>query len=461
MGPEPVPGSYGPPPWGGAVIRFGDVDVSTAVRNANVSSHIGDMARAVLHLRRSAPDLTRVDFTAEVVIGRGHDDSDRLFTGLVVSAAPEEEDLRVECVSNPALLESSTGALQVRMPPVDTIYAILRTAGMPPERMQLHGIEDLPTELYEVAVPVHGLTATDPVRIGPVSLSTDRSASATVAVLDDSDVVRQFTDSAAHAVTYVLATRTFDAVTAGIRKIDAALAFINVRLRFANAIDPTGAAPGWSRQQLNQVVSRGNLIAARGQMTGRTWLQEIGDAETSVLEQLVASPAANATLTARRPALRDAYGAAARAVVADDPVTKITAINEALEFYAARADLNYGFTKQERKALRNAAEGFSARKRKRIENLLGIMNQVPLMARLRHQFAVDGVPMTPSDMETLARVRKHRNDLVHGLSGEVDDADIERAVSIVARILTYGSHAITRPETTDPAAAVDPAPPTA
>jgi hypothetical protein len=49
--------------------------------------------------------------------------------------------------------------------------------------------------------------------------------------------------------------------------------------------------------------------------------------------------------------------------------------------------------------------------------------------------------MTPSDLDTLKRLRDHRNELVHGRAGHGDDADIERAVSIVARILTYASHA--------------------
>lgn len=424
---------------------FGDVDVSSAVRKANVSSAQGDMARAVLHLRRSAPDLARVDFTSEVVVARRGGNGIRLFTGLVVSAVPEGEQLRVECVSNPVLLEPTAGALQMRTDPVDAIYTILRTARIPPERMQLDGLERLPMELFEVAVPVSGLTSATRVRVGPVSFVTDGTPSRMTGLLDDSEFVRLFGAAPAHAVTYVAAARTFDAIAAGLRRIDAALALINVRLRFANAINPDGSAPGWSRHQLKQLVSRSNVVAARGQTSGRSWLQELGELEPTALQELVASSAANVMLNSRHSALRDACGAAARAIIASDPVTKITAISEALEFYAARTDLKFDFTKPERKVIRKATAGFSLRKRRRVENLIGTLNQVPLMARLRHQLAGDGVPMTSSDMDTLARVRKHRNDLVHGRTGDADDAEIERAVSIVARILMYGSHAAAGP----------------
>lgn len=440
------PSGYGPPAIGGAVVLFGDVDVSSALRNANLSNSRGDMARAVLHLRRSAPDLTRVDFTSEVVVARGTGRGDRAFTGLVVSAVPEGEDLRVECVSNPALLEPTAGTLQVRTEPIDAIYAILRTTGIPPERMQLEGLERLPLELFEVAAPVSGLTSTKPIRLGTVSFVTDGSPSRMTRLLDDSELASTFGAAPAHAVTYVAAARTFDAIDAGVRRIDSALALINVRLRFANAIAPDGSAPGWSRHQLKQLVSRQRVVAARGQTSSRTWLQELGEPEPAAVQELVASPAANATLNTRHAALRDAYGAAARAIVASDPVTKITAISETLEFYASRADVTFDFTKTERKAIRKAAAGFSEQKRRRVENLIGTLNQVPFMARFRHQLAADGVPMTPSDLDTLKRLRDHRNELVHGRTGRANDADIERAVSIVARILTYASHGGASPD---------------
>jgi hypothetical protein len=120
-------------------------------------------------------------------------------------------------------------------------------------------------------------------------------------------------------------------------------------------------------------------------------------------------------------------------------LTKITAISECLEFYVGTTEAPYGFTRPERRALTKAAREFAPDKKKRVEQLLGSLNEAPLMRKLRFQLAEDGVPLTEGEMATLLRVRSQRNDVVHGKTDIVDEADVQQAVALLARIMVHAS----------------------
>ena len=47
--------------------------------------------------------------------------------------------------------------------------------------------------------------------------------------------------------------------------------------------------------------------------------------------------------------------------------------------------------------------------------------------------------MTEGEMDTLLRVRGQRNDVVHGRRDTVDQADVQQAVALLARIIVYAS----------------------
>jgi hypothetical protein len=60
------------------------------------------------------------------------------------------------------------------------------------------------------------------------------------------------------------------------------------------------------------------------------------------------------------------------------------------------------------------------------------------MAKLREAATRDGAPVAESEYKLLGRLRKARNDAVHGRSPELPlREDVDHAVSIVARLLVY------------------------
>src|SRR5206468_1664744 len=119
------------------------------------------MTSAEIVLEVHAPAISDIDFTTEVIIALVHKDSGRVFTGYVVEAIADRDALRVTCSASPALQEPMTGQMVSKAPALDLIYALLRQAGIPDQRLRLQGLEQLPVEIFEVAVPIAGLALSE------------------------------------------------------------------------------------------------------------------------------------------------------------------------------------------------------------------------------------------------------------------------------------------------------------
>lgn len=426
----------------GPIVHFGTVDASVAIRAASASSSVGELSSATIALDAGAPVVADIDFTAEVKLAHANIDTGRWFTGYVTGATHDDGLLQVICSGRPQLHDPLPGAFVSRAP-LDAMYALFRDAGVRDEKMFLQGLDQLPTEIFEVVAVVEGVKLTEPVRVGAVTFVPSGHVTESARVLGDEPLVQTFIASEAFAITYVTATRLYDAERAGTSRIEPSVAWTNVRLRYANAISPDGVFVGWNRDQLRQVARQGELILVRGVATGRAWLRRRGQpirtevtldkSEIESVDQL------------RKPRLNNAFVSAGRAISSSDPISRINAISECLEFYAGATKFNYGFTKSDRKKLLKAAKELSEDKQRRVDTLVGHLNEAPLLARVRLQCARDGVPISDDDFSVIERVRTQRNDLVHGRTLTVDAGDVERAIAILARILLYAEAAGSEP----------------
>jgi hypothetical protein len=91
-----------------------------------------------------------------------------------------------------------------------------------------------------------------------------------------------------------------------------------------------------------------------------------------------------------------------------------------------------------RRARRSLPKDLDPELRERAMTLLAKINDPPPMAKLREATRRDGVPLTEADYDLLARVRKVRNDTVHGRGADVPESgDVDHVVSIVARLLMF------------------------
>jgi len=423
------------------IVFFGDVDVSSAMLGIQTKNAVNTMASANVQFDALAPVLADVDFTSEVTIARGDRDAGRVFTGYAVEAIVEDGFLKVECQGYPALHDPPSGARISRTSAVDNIHTILREAGLPDSRLQLAGLDQLPIEVFEAVIPIDGLILSTRVALGEVVLLPNGSAEEHVLGLidaPDNPLVGEFQAGRAFAVTYVTAARMYEAERAAIGRVDVAIAWANVRLRFAGAVTPAGELVDWNRARSKQLASRSDLIALRGMLTNRCSLHKMAAPAVTELA-LTSEQNVSGQGLASDAGLRGAIRAAARAISSPDPLTKITAISECLEFYVGSTDASFGFTKAERRALAKAAQGFTADKKARVGEIIGQLNQSSLMRKLRFQLANDGVPMTKEEMATLLRVRGQRNDVVHGRTDTVDQSDVQHAISLLARVMVHAN----------------------
>lgn len=419
-------------------VIFGDVDASDALMGGEVTASVRTMRSARLILKASSYVVREIDFTTKVVVGvRGS--TEILFTGYVVSARPDGHALEVQCAAQPSMLEPLHGSFVATAGALDLLYAMARESGLPDERLNFQGLEDLPLELFEVAAPIQGLAASGRVAVADVVFLPGGRAAETLRGLRDHPLVTEFTQSATVAVTYVLASKLLLAEQAGVRAIDAALAWINLNMRYANGVTPDGRPQSWSRQQLALTAARTELVAARGLATGRIWLRR--RATRPAVEITLAAGGATAAVALQEGGrgLREAALAAARGIASTDPVTRVSAISECLEFYAGSTRLPSRFTRSDRKALLDCARSLDPEKQQRVQELVGNLNNPSLLSRVRYQMAVDGVPVTEDDFAALHKVRRHRNDLVHGRTPSADTADIDRVLALLARVLAYAT----------------------
>lgn len=76
--------------------------------------------------------------------------------------------------------------------------------------------------------------------------------------------------------------------------------------------------------------------------------------------------------------------------------------------------------------------------RQRVLDLLATINEAPLMTRLRSALAIDNVPFTEEDLSVLKRLRRQRNDALHGRQrGRPDSNDLDLARGFVNRMIVF------------------------
>lgn len=130
--------------------------------------------------------------------------------------------------------------------------------------------------------------------------------------------------------------------------------------------------------------------------------------------------------------------ALARAAHEVDPIGRVQALFEAIEFYVGDIKVDKLFSKCDRKGILRALPRLMAEQSRRIEQLVGDLNNAPLRTRLMRALDIDGVLVTAPEIELLWRLRDLRNDVVHGRRSDLPvTEDVEYGVSIVSRMLVY------------------------
>jgi hypothetical protein len=390
-----------------------------------------------------------VDYFAEVRISVGND---LIFTGAVLECVPESGDVRINCGAAPALEELVLPPLAVRdIPAADMIYFTLRSIGWPEERMSLHGLDQLPFEPFEVRAPIEGVSLDQEAMIGGIRLVPGEAAGDPLRNLgsalenDEAQNLASAFRADAYAVALEPAARTFDAEHAALRSIDVALGWLNARTRYGLARAPNGDAMSFRRVRALARPRRGNVAYTRGLETGRQLIRLLGPSlpPASLTEQEFDFSSErlppNVSFQDEQAIL-----ACRRAVEEEDPLARVTALWEAIEFYTAGSRARRLFRPEEltwvEKTVANSLpqDALTSEQQARVRHVLRELNSPPLLTRLRAALDRDGVPVSGGDIALLQRLRRLRNDAVHGRSTELPtNEELAHAISIVGRMLLF------------------------
>lgn len=426
-----------------ALVAFGDTEISEGIIHAHTKHGVDITGSARIVMENDVFSEHIVDFTAEARIYAIRDKQQSIiFTGVVDEVIPGPFSTEIKFITtNTILNEIRMGGLgiggQIHGPEV--LWSILRAAGVPENRISVEGFERRPLEVFEVASAVDGVKLSTAISMGSVRIVPASLVSQLADGLGPDELLERYRDASCWALTLTTATTLFDAESEGLKAIDLALAWLTVRTQYTSATLHKNQPRRYHRSWTRSHVSRRDIVAVRGLATGRRWLRAPADLpnrpilQLEDIEDLLSIPLPiklsqelSASISAWRRAL-------------DDPslLSSVVALWESIEFYVAGVYSDELFDKHQRSAIRaRALNGLEGAQRERVEHVLAMLNQLPLMARLRLAIKADHVPITEAEIALLARVRKIRNGLVHGRSSEERrEEDVKYAIALVNRML--------------------------
>jgi hypothetical protein len=425
-------------------VRIGQVDLGPAVLNGQFRTAMQELPTTTLTLDTRLLAGQPVDYFGLVQVAAPNTRLGPTFAGNVVAAAPEPSGLELTCQTHPSLTESRVGRFEsYNCDGREVIYLMTRTGGLTDDQISIEGLDELPLEVIEVLVPLTGVAVDAPVHLGALSLLDPKTTLPLLEPFQQGEMYETMAAADSHAVYRQVARGMLDVEQRAIRAVDVMLGWTATRARYGLAYLPNGEPQEFTRAQALSRPERADVIFSRGLESGRMWLRELtiyAPDDQIVVESDGSQwtpPAPDELSTAQQLA----FMALRRATTLDDTLQRIQALWEAIEFYVARIGVGRRFSRAEAKRVRKRVpKDIDPALRQRVMDLLGKINDPPLMAKLREAARRDGVPITDAEMDLLQRVRTVRNDTAHGRQADVPSTeDVNYAVSVVARLLMHGA----------------------
>lgn len=374
-------------------------------------------------------------------------DEDDVMHGHVVEAQPQDGG------SVSLSLKGATALSEPLLPPMvlqeidkrEVVYLAAREAGFAPEDVDIHGLaEALEFEPLWVLAPVRGLSVRQVVRVGVVELLTADAGREMLLRFSpplDAQFADPLKDVDAFARVAVPAKYLHDAEREGLGLIDDAAAWLTTRLRYSWSHAPDGRLEPYERAATLTVVERLPGVAVFPVAgAGRRWWRDTAVAHR---ERSVELRRDSPWLTPAMPTRvslgdRQALLALQRAITARDPVQRVAALWNAIEFYLGDRSPAPGFTGEEiAAAVERASEGMAEAKARRVGNVLRQwLNSWSPQARLEHVLSDEGVPFTDEGMRCIRRLRRSRNRALHGAGATPRHDDIDQVIGLMSRAMT-------------------------
>lgn len=429
------------------IFRINVGPASFAVPDGRATSAINepDTASGTVAADVMARSPTDWAAPAEAAIG-----SHVLMSGEVVEALPQRDGSVALSLRSGVMLGENLMPPMVtqNLTPQEIVYVSARSAGFAIDKIDIHGLDDLPVEPMWVLAPVDGVRVEGTLRVGVVEF-VDVEAGHEMLRRFCPPLEPVFTDplegTSAFARVAVVASLLYEAEQEGLALIDTAVAWLTTRLRYSWSHGPDGTLQHYERAPTRVVVARHDGVAVLAVDGHRRWWRKgttVGRRSGEVT-LAAASRWTEPPLPAEvAPGDRQALFALQRAVTASDPVQRVGALWEAIEFYVGERNPSRRFTRTEVSAIVDRAiDGLRGDQATRVEEVLRqFLNQPPITARLKHVLGEEGVAVTNNDLALLRRLRDERNLALHGSTAAPEHEEIDRGIAVLTRALTTRLH---------------------
>ena len=393
--------------------------------------------------------LPGVSFAGEAQItatygGRVHP----LFTGLVDTVDVAEDGIAcIELIGlHRDLAASLIGGLVVGpgTGKVEMIYSLLRQAGLPEERIKLDGWKPGPKEFFIVAAPVDALSLSTMRHVGEVVFANFNPV--TMNLTGDSPLIHEFETASCWASVTVEALTLVEAEGTGIAKLSAALNEVRAFAYYSYPVLNGEVKPfDWRRTQARPHLASLTYVGAVA--SARRWLRNRVDGsklETLDLDELAlpTSSEHESGLPAKRQ-LDRALAEWHLSVDASTEAARLAHLWRALECYVAGVKASARsaslFSKNELTVAADSlrsTKAWSEDQLTRLEELVGRLNEPPLLARIRATLEADEIEIDDAEFDALVATRSMRNHLEHGRSlTAAQHRALDLAAAIANRII--------------------------
>lgn len=290
---------------------------------------------------------------------------------------------------------------------------------------------DSSDDLMVVLIPVDGINAEPPFLAGQAVFVSDRRVAELAAFENvDPELVLRFQETSSWATVILAGDFEYELQVRANRLVDAAIAWImmthSTGLSSIGDIGPLPFRREWTRSR----PKRRGIVLLCGDRTGRRLLKgdgwndlgpPLGGRDSTRLPEL--SPAMS------QEPLLEALLAWRRGVEASDHYGACAAFCEAIECAVASVKVEPMFNSEQKRNLRaQLSSGLDGARLERIEQMIDGLNSPSLIHRVQAVAEQRGIEIKPADFDAFRRVRKARNDFVHGgVRTDVDPADLNCA----------------------------------
>lgn len=429
-------------------VCFGEGEAGGAVEGGGSSDPLDALATTDFRIDADLLGSEPIDYWAPVIERIDErDDGREMFSGNVRVAVPEGRVISVKCEAGATVLEQNRGGtVAANFEEGELLHAlgaegVLKLSQAPPHREP---------ERFEIWVPIFGLNLEDEVMLGGMAILPAEQARERISPLAESarehaggKLLGEFLGAGCHGLAYANAAKPQDAEKSGLEDIDLALAWMTTRGRYGAVLLPDGMPLEFCREEALNPPRRGEVVFIRGEDTGRQWLRRPqGPAESPPRALSPSAQSLEPALPAELPAgLRLALASLSLATTSGEPLVQVQALSLALEAYASgRGNEHKLFSKAELKEVRVLLDGrFPPAHQKRLDDLIGKLNEESHGLRLRRLVREDAAPVTASELQLLTDLRQARNDIVHGSEVKRPPAQeqIDYGIAVVSRMLVH------------------------